>query len=357
MGIAETTTTPRRDSGKLAGVQTARGVAALMVVVYHATRAISLPQYIGYVPFANAFGFGHAGVDFFFVLSGFIITYAHAADIGRPDRSPRYLWRRATRIYPIYWVVTGIEIVRALFAPDTAVRLEPMHLLNSMLLVPARLDPLVGVAWTLKSEMLFYTIFTLAILDRRLCRPLLAGTLLFVLAGTVTAPENPLLHLMVSPFNIEFLMGIAAARRLASHRTPRPAAVAACGVVLFLMTGILELQGIVPLNGLIGRALYGSASVAILLGVVELERQGTLRIGAIGLMFGNSSYGLYLIHLTVVTIAIRMAAHFGVLATGPGGVAVAVLVALAVAAAVALHVGVERPIARWIQRRTPRLCR
>nr|WP_294543144.1 acyltransferase [uncultured Rhodopila sp.] len=341
----------------MAGVQAARGIAALMVVVYHATRAISLPQYIGYVPFGNAFGFGHAGVDFFFVLSGFIITYAHAADVGRPDRTPRYLWRRVTRIYPIYWFVTGIEIARALFAPDAAARLAPMHLLNSLLLLPARADPIVGVAWTLKSEMLFYIVFALAIIERRFCKPLLAGTLLLVLAGAAVAPEAPLLRLLVSPFNIEFLMGIAAARWLASHRTARPAAVAALGAVLFLIAGVLELQGIVPLNGLPGRALYGSASVAILLGLVELERGGTLRLGNIGLMFGDSSYCLYLIHLTVVTIAIRIGAHFGVLAAVPAGVAIAMLGALAIGAAVMLHVGVEGPLMRWIRRRTPRLCR
>jgi peptidoglycan/LPS O-acetylase OafA/YrhL len=356
MLIAGTTTTLRPDNGKLAGVQVARGVAALMVVVYHTTRAISLPQYVGYVPFGNAFGFGHAGVDFFFVLSGFIITYAHAADVGRPDRTPRYLWRRVTRIYPIYWFVTGIEILRALFAPDAAARLEPMHLLNSVFLFPSSLDPLVGVAWTLKYEMLFYIVFALPILDRRLCKPLLAATLLLLLAGVVTEPANPFLHLLVSPFNIEFLMGIAAARWLATHRTGRPAAVAALGVVLFVGVGTLELHGIVPINGLTGRALYGGASVAILLGLVQLERQGTLRIGGVGLMFGDSSYCLYLIHLTVVTIAIRACAHFGLLAIVPG-VAVAALVALALGTAVVLHIGVERPMARWLRRRTPRLCR
>jgi peptidoglycan/LPS O-acetylase OafA/YrhL len=101
--------------GKLSGVQTARGVAALTVVLYHATRALSLPQYLGYIPFGNSLGFGHAGVDFFFVLSGFIIMHAHTADIGRPERLYRYMWRRVTRIYPIYWVVTLIQAIRAFF--------------------------------------------------------------------------------------------------------------------------------------------------------------------------------------------------------------------------------------------------
>ncbi len=98
---------------------------------------------------AIAFGFGHAGVDFFFVLSGFIIMHAHTADIGKPERLYRYLWRRATRIYPIYWIVTLIQASRAFFSADFAIRLAPSHIVHSLLLLPEtnrttrwrRLDP------------------------------------------------------------------------------------------------------------------------------------------------------------------------------------------------------------------------
>ncbi len=138
-------TIPRRTAversgsdGRLSGVQAARGVAALMVVLYHATRALSLPQYLGYIPFDNAFGFGHAGVDFFFVLSGFIIMHAHAADIGKPER-----------LYRLY-VAPGHAHLSALlgrypnpgdpgfFSADVAIRLAPSHIVHSILLLPEK---------------------------------------------------------------------------------------------------------------------------------------------------------------------------------------------------------------------------
>ncbi|NBQ54213.1 MAG: acyltransferase, partial [Proteobacteria bacterium] len=54
---------------------------------------------------------GHRyGVDFFFVLSGFIILHAHMDDIGRPARLGRYLWRRAVRVYPIYWICLTLSV-------------------------------------------------------------------------------------------------------------------------------------------------------------------------------------------------------------------------------------------------------
>ncbi|MFL5251667.1 MAG: acyltransferase family protein [Rhodopila sp.] len=148
---------------------------------------MSLPQYLGHIPFGNAFGFGHAGVDFFFVLSGFIISYAHAADIGRPERSGRYAWRRITRIYPLYWVVTAIEVMSP--APDAAARLAPGHVPRSLLL-PETGSPIVGVVWTLWSEMLFYLVFTLPVLNRRFGVPLAAATLLLVSTGTLVPPHD-----------------------------------------------------------------------------------------------------------------------------------------------------------------------
>jgi exopolysaccharide production protein ExoZ len=343
--------------GKLSGVQIARGVAALTVVLYHATRGLSLPQYLGYIPFGNSLGFGHAGVDFFFVLSGFIIMHAHTADIGRPERIYRYMWRRVTRIYPIYWVVTLIQAIRAFFSADSAIRLDSSHIVHSLLLWPETTEPLVGVGWTLRSEMVFYLVFALAILDRRLCKPLVVIALTLVAIGLIASPADPWAGLLVSGFNIQFLMGIVAARFLARQRAPNPIGLIVGGILLFLMVGGMEVHGVVPLNGLIGRVLYGGASTAILLGLVEAERGGTIRFAPAGAMLGDASYALYLIHLTVIPLAVRALARLGVLAAMPAAVTVAVLTSLCLCAAMALHKGVEVPLATFLRRHTPRACR
>jgi exopolysaccharide production protein ExoZ len=337
---------------QLVGVQTARGVAAVMVVLYHATRGLSLPQYLGYIPFGNILGFGHAGVDFFFVLSGFIVMHAHTEDVGRPERLYRYMWRRITRIYPIYWVVTVIEAARALFSSDFAVRLAPSHIIHSVLLLPEPLEPLVSVGWTLRSEMLFYVVFALAILNRRCCRPLGAMALSLILIGLVAAPTDPWTGLLVSSFNIQFLMGIAVAKFLAHRRPPCPTALIVGGALFFLAVGMMEVHGIVPLNGLIGRLLYGGASMAILLGLVDAERGRIIRFSPFGVLMGNASYALYLIHLTVIPLAIRVGARVGMLAALPTGATVAALAVLSIGVAIALHAWVEVPLTTLIRRRT-----
>ena len=89
---------------KLQGIEAARGIAAAMVVVYHAARHLDANG-LGLPWAAGLEKFGHAGVDFFFVLSGFIILFAHWEDVGVRAALPRYAERRCTRIFPLYWPV------------------------------------------------------------------------------------------------------------------------------------------------------------------------------------------------------------------------------------------------------------
>jgi len=74
-------------------------------------------------------------------------------------------------------------------------------------------------------------------------------------------------------------------------------------------------------------------------------------------MLGNASYALYLIHLTVIPLAIRALARFGFLAAMPAAVTVSALMVLCLGAAIALHKAVEVPLATFLHRRTPRACR
>jgi len=67
-------------------LQVFRGLAALAVVAHHA--AVSTDAFVQPIPAAlmAAFDLGALGVDFFFVLSGFIIMHAHRHEAGRTDR-------------------------------------------------------------------------------------------------------------------------------------------------------------------------------------------------------------------------------------------------------------------------------
>ena len=97
-------------------LQVYRGFAAILVVLYHASHNLS--GYFNSTALSDFFAFGHAGVSFFFVLSGFIIFEIHRGDIGRPQQVKSYLYKRITRIYPAYWLVTLALVPAWLLVPS-----------------------------------------------------------------------------------------------------------------------------------------------------------------------------------------------------------------------------------------------
>ena len=96
----------------LQSVQICRGLAALLVLVYHTSAIMGLQKY-GSQNIFNGYlsSLGFIGVDFFFVLSGFIIPFAHQKDVGRSDQFGRYAYRRVSRIYPIYWLYLTMILI------------------------------------------------------------------------------------------------------------------------------------------------------------------------------------------------------------------------------------------------------
>src|SRR5689334_16306076 len=89
-------TTLSQAGNRIVTLEVGRGVAALLVALFHCTGMYQ--KYFGTTVFDYAFHGGHSGVEYFFVLSGFIIYYMHANDIGQPERFGNFAVKRAIRI-------------------------------------------------------------------------------------------------------------------------------------------------------------------------------------------------------------------------------------------------------------------
>ncbi|EFH09465.1 acyltransferase family protein, partial [Teichococcus cervicalis] len=207
---------------RLPVLEAGRGIAALLVMLFHISDT-AFHNLFGQRPVGAAFAFGYAGLDFFFVLSGFIITHVHLDDLGRRERVRPYLWKRISRVYPAYWIVT---LLYAGLALASAGGLEPGRLLASLLLLPGP-PLLLGVAWTLVHEMLFYLLFALAILAPR--AGLAIGLAWVALSLLLPKGIGPLADILFELRHVEFLMGALAAWTLRHAPPRRPLALAALG--------------------------------------------------------------------------------------------------------------------------------
>lgn len=350
-----TETSPRAHAGggKLLSIEAARGVAALLVAFYHGAQVVaqSLPGHG--VPFGGFFGFGHAGVPFFFVLSGYIIFHVHRGDLGRPNRLGLFAWKRITRIYPLFLIVMVPVTAKVWLAGQ----FEWDYFLKSVLLLPQARWPMLIPSWTLVHEMLFYLLFALAIWNVAASRfALAAWAVLFCVAHTAgfdlpAGLAGDTVRILVSPYNLLFVLGMGVAWVLRHRTVPWPRLLALAGCLAFLAGGLVDNAGISPgmtARGMLSVIVYGLSAACIILGLVGAEAAGTLRAGRFAALLGALSYPLYLTHGIAISIVVDAAKKLGYAGSGAALLAGAVL--LACAAALLVHRCVEQPVAGGLKR-------
>jgi len=128
---------------KLGTLEVGRGVAALSVVMHHASLAsdaFTAPNY------ASMFSWGIYGVDFFFVLSGFIIYHVSQKGPKQLDAALRFLTKRLRRIYVPYLPITIVLISAYLVLPDFSQGNRDWGLFTSLTLLPSNAPPALSVA-------------------------------------------------------------------------------------------------------------------------------------------------------------------------------------------------------------------
>ena len=130
------------NSGRLDGIEAARGIAALAVVLYHVARHINKTYDLNQK--YTAFQFGHSGVDLFFAISGFIITYVHYYDIGNSAEIKQYAFKRFIRIMPNYWIALFLTVTMAVAGGH--IFPNSTELFWSITLLPSHHEPILGVA-------------------------------------------------------------------------------------------------------------------------------------------------------------------------------------------------------------------
>ncbi len=334
----------------LQSLQACRASAAILVVLFHASGSIfNLPKYFGHKPFGPLFDFGFAGVDFFFVLSGFIIMHVHGADIGKPRALAAYLWKRFSRIYPAYWVVLALIVPVYFLVPSYGAGHERDAgvLLRSVLLYPQQ-HTVLSVAWTLVYEVFFYLLFGLCIIpDRRF-----GAVVVLVWMGAIFVgpwSENALSAFAFSNMNLRFLAGIGVAVVLARWQLPLPRLVAGTGIAVFVGTGMFEaFDG--PLSTWTQAAGYTCGSALTLGGLVQAERSGLIQPPRWLVYLGNASYSIYLVHFLGLSILAKLA-KFGQLDLYvPSTVLFTLHVVGAIGIGCAFYHLVENPIHTWTKR-------
>lgn len=287
-------------SAVLNSVQYLRAVAALAVVVFHAGERTGLH-----------FSIGAAGVDIFFVISGFVM---YLTSMRRPVTPGRFMLDRIKRIVPLYWIATGVMMAGAWVGLFPNLVLEPVHALASLFFIPMQSPssgevwPVLVQGWTLNYEMFFYLIFAASLFCPSRWRLAFALSLLAALvsAGALAAPAGAIALTYTQPILLEFAAGMLIAACWLKGWIPR------WHTGLFLALAGLAGFALIFAFGLGFSALIcGPLAAMLVCGAITLETHGKM-LRMPGLTYlGNASYSIYLWHTFAISVLVKIAGASG----------------------------------------------
>ncbi|OIQ27868.1 MAG: hypothetical protein BM555_05965, partial [Crocinitomix sp. MedPE-SWsnd] len=275
----------------------------LAVVLFHLSE--SSRTEFGFTFIESFSNFGYAGVDLFFVISGFIIFYTSSKYL--ENKKPfQFLLKRLLRLYPVYWIVFGGLFSAALLLGDSSSMSASFQMgdLPGSLSLWFGHEMINGVSWSLSYELFFYVLFFLVLLNRKF---ILIGIAVLCLAivNLFFAPTwltEGVLQYLTNPFLIEFAFGV-----LAGYLVKQKIGgvyIGVLGLVLLFAGGILYDHQISRIF------LYGITSFLIVLGFSSWESKSkhTFKFLRLPTLIGDASYSMYLIHLPLLRIAHKMTA-------------------------------------------------
>lgn len=323
-------------------VQLLRAVAALMVFCYHA-----LPQYkaMGGVSdvFARFAGIGFAGVDVFFVISGFVAALT-TLDKGRtPANAIQFLKRRVLRIYLGYWPFFGLAL---LVFWQSGFHLGSLDLLRSFFLVSVDMPRLLlYVSWSLTYELIFYCLVAATFaLSARSVAVLVHMAFLLLCGAMLSRLGQPLSATFIFlGFLVEFLAGalLYIHRDALRKRWWLVACVAA--ILLAYWAGASRMAT----DGTIRILTFGSGALFLVMLAIVLEQTRVWIAPRFLAGLGDASYTLYLLHLVLLVI---FAGHVrDVLAVNPylREAGFFAFLVFGVALSRLLYLRLELPLYRW----------
>jgi exopolysaccharide production protein ExoZ len=347
---------------RLQSLQALRAIAALLVVVFHS--ALIWRELSGAVGFSGPWDQGWAGVDLFFVISGFVMVWVAGDRAAGVKSAVRFWFDRATRVYPLWWVFCSLMALYFLLvygqpaSPVTQSAESSWGMFaRSMLLWPQGEMPVLVVGWTLIFELAFYGLFGVLLLVPAKFRPLglAVWAAILIYRWNFTPAESSLAYswhmTLADQLCMEFLIGAAVAYSLKISRLPQFAAIMFCcfGVIAFL-SSMAFAEGFDGESVNRNRVLaFGLPSGLILLGVIGWELSGESRIAKGLLHIGDASYTLYLSHFLVLLVLKRVFMSLGLFtAQSPLSMVAFMVVGLAasIIASLILYRLIERPLLR-----------
>jgi peptidoglycan/LPS O-acetylase OafA/YrhL len=326
-----------------------RGIAAAAVFFRH----VPDPTLADWLPGS------YLAVDFFFLLSGFVLAHAYEHRIGAQLTASRFMLARYVRLAPSYYVGLALGLVLPLYAilqgglsfPTIA----PAIALGALFLPVAPffppyshgLFPFNAPAWSLFFELIANAIFAvlLALGVKRVWPIVVAGALGVLVSGFFRGSLDggfnfEHAHIGLTRVLFAFFAGVMIYR---AWQARRPSFVVPLPVLVAVLLGVFALRG----EGALRLAIDYVAVFVVFPAIIFYGAGGQPgKLASASVLLGAMSYPLYAVHAPLIQVLTRVAERFSVDIAALGGVGSGALLVICVVAALAVDRFVDRPARR-----------
>lgn len=332
-------------------IQAMRGIASLIVFIVHlfSTRPGMIPLWLE----KGWYAIGPAGVDIFFVISGFVVTLAAAKAANSSDvrgSALTFMIKRLFRIYPAYWIVFAAATLLLPYvwlSPDWL----PKASTFSLLTLTYTYNYKVMVAWTLVYEMFFYLVLSMLVLagGRKFWGALFIWIFVEIIAISATNTYDWTLmgYVPLNPQILQFSAGCIVAFICTKFQTRFGKEMLIAGAVMFIVMCYVNIN--------LGnwdpryRTLTLTLPAAMMIyGAVVSEREGRFAFWKPVLFLGNISFSLYLWHQITFQSLLAIFETHGLIDDLPHSMTLAIWAICGLAVGYASYVCIEKPSVRFV---------
>ena len=292
----------RKKNNKLSLIQISRAIAIFFVLIGHANGLFY--EMFDYDWFNISQWNRTGGVDFFFVVSGFMIYYLYFKNKGNQLKAKEFLLKRLIRIFPLYWLMLFATIALLYLFPgihsentiSLAVFLQNVFLFTT--------NPLLDVTWSLSYILFFYLVFTSYLFKPEIMKYVIMTWLSTILLTQLISDSN---FFLFSVNHIEIFLGCFAAYLVTNIKVRFERTLLMVGLNGFLFLWLNNIYTFLELNILF---MYSVFSMMIILGVTAMDLKRSRKIPTILSLLGDASYSVYICHGPVIQFYLLLLSKF-----------------------------------------------
>lgn len=281
-------------------IQASRAIVPLLVAIVHLAGTMQVKYNHNFLGISDLPKSG--GVDYFFVLTGFMMFYVYGGKIGNKEYYKTFLYNRFIRLYPFYWVLAIPVIPLLLFVPGLGSdNLDLFTIIKSLLLWPQEHGPYIFVAWSLSYNVFFYIVFALILGYSKKIFLYVIGIWSISIGIFSLLPESIFIfEFIFSPYFINFIIGSIIASLIVKfkyHNFYIILLILGLSIFVFNWLNIIFID--IDINA---DFLYLIFASLVITGLSGIDLGVSVRVNKFFNYLGDASFAIFLSHTLTISV-------------------------------------------------------